>query len=272
LKTAVRVALLAAAVALGAAFRSAEAQLPTARSAPTSQVAAGDNAIESHSIDSVSVGTPVPEIKSGTVGQNTNSFDVFRVTLSLAVVLGLILILRVAAKRILPGVSRNRSTQAIKVLSKCSVSPRQNLLLVQVGKRLILVGDGGAQLSALSEFHEGPEAEALLAQIRDETAASASKFESLFGKAEAEFASGRDIENQSGTAPTHTTGASEDPTQVDSSIGDTMGGDESNDEAAAARESFDSTSEIRDPSLQATQKEILGLSEKVRELARQLRA
>jgi flagellar biogenesis protein FliO len=249
LKIAARLVLIVAAILLAANCHFAAGQTPLRQ--PPAQTPASEESIESHSLDAGGAEAANPE-SAAPGAPNGNSFDVLRVILSLAVVLGLIIALRVAARRILPGVARSRSSHAIKIVSRCPVSNRQNLLLVQVGRRLILVGDAGAQLTALSEFHEGSETEALLAQLREESSTTVSKFESLFGKAEAEFATAN--ENQ----PESEGDAARDA--------DTDG-----DVTADRSESFDSTSEIPNPSLQATQKEILGLSQKVRELARQLR-
>jgi len=174
---------------------------------------------------------------TGPVETRGSGFDPLRVTLALGGVLGLILILRVGMRRLFPGAIALRSTRAIKVLSRCTISPRQHLLLVQVGKRLIVVGDSGTQLNPLCEIADGKEVEALLAQIQEESAAAAHRFELFFGKAR--------------------TGYEAETSDADTKV-------------PAADAAFDPTHELIDPSLSQTRRELSGLSERVRDLARQL--
>ncbi len=94
------------------------------------------------------------------------TFDTSRVVLSLAAVLALILVLRWAARK-LPAVS-GRSARAIQVLSRSYISNKQQIMIVQVGRRLLVVGDGGQQLNTLCEITDPDEMAALLGQIRGE--------------------------------------------------------------------------------------------------------
>jgi flagellar biogenesis protein FliO len=168
---------------------------------------------------------------------NNNGMDATRVLLALAGVVGLIAVLRVGLRRIFPGAISPRATRAIKILSRSIVSPKQHLLLIQVGKRLIVVGDSGAQLNPLCEITDGEEMAEILAAVREESATAARRFDLLFGRARKSF------DEEPAPAP-----AAEAP-------------------AGAA---FDPTHEINDPALCETRNELSGLSDKVRELARQL--
>ena len=122
---------------------------------------------------------------------------------------------------------------AVKILGRCTISPRQNLLVIQFGKRLVLVGDTGANLNPLCEITDPDEVAAILAQARDESISVARRFESLFGRARKDFAE----------APT-----------------------------AQPGDQFDDAHDIKpdDPSLEDTQKELSDLREKVRDVARQI--
>lgn len=190
-----------------------------------------DDALESRPIFASSASTA-----SGKGGQTPNSggtFDVTRVMLALGAVILLILILRAGAKRVIPGAAAHRASSFVKVLARCSITPRQNLLVVQFGKRLVLVGDGGANLNPLCEITDPDEIAGILAQAREESISVARRFESLFGRASKEFSETADPQ---------------------------------------ATERFDDSNEIKpeDPALQDTQKELSDLREKVRDVARQI--
>jgi hypothetical protein len=139
-------------------------------------------------------------------------------------------------KRIYPGAAPIRASAAVKVLARCPVSPKQHLLVIQFGKRLVLVGDTGSHLNPLCEISDPEEAAGILAQARDESVSAARRFDSFFGLARKAFS----------------------------------------DSAAPTEEHFDGSHEIpteipgEDPSLEATRKEIAGLADKVRDVARQI--
>jgi flagellar biogenesis protein FliO len=174
-------------------------------------------------------------------------FDSVRVAIALAVVIGLIFVLRFGMRWFFPGALPQRSTRAMQVLSRFTISPRQHLLLVQVGKRLIVVGDGGAQLNPLCEITAADEVEAIVSQVREESASSLKRFEQFFGKAKKNYAdepAGEEIEQPAEPAPAPPS------------------------EPADAR--FDPSHELVDPSLSQTRDELSGLSQKVRDLAKQL--
>jgi flagellar biogenesis protein FliO len=191
----------------------------------------GDDSLESSPI--VATNAPVASSKSDQSAGSSSAFDVTRVLLALAGVIALILVLRAFAKRLIPGAVTHRGSSAVKILGRCIISPRQNLLVVQFGKRLVLVGDAGANLNPLCEITDPDEVAAILAQARDESISVARRFESLFGRARKDFAD----------AP------------------DAQPGDQ-----------FDDAHDIKpdDPALEDTQKELSDLREKVRDVARQI--
>jgi flagellar biogenesis protein FliO len=173
--------------------------------------------------------------KSNVPASPASGFDLPRVVLALGGVIALIFILRAVAKRVIPGAAAHRGSSSVKVLSRCPISNRQNLLVVQFGKRLVLVGDAGSNLNPLCEIADPDEVAAILAHARDESISVARRFESLFGRAQKDF---------------------EDVPQSESDRAD----------------SFDSSRDIpaQDPLLNDTQKELTDLQEKVRNVARQI--
>ena len=205
---------------------------PTWAQINTSASGSGEDSLESSPI--------VPEngaalTKSSQATGSSNAFDVTRVVLALAGVIGLILLLRTFARRVMPGAVVHRASSAVKILGRCNISPRQNLLVVQFGKRLVLVGDAGANLNPLCEITDPDEVAAILAQARDESISVARRFESLFGRARKDFADEPEPKPKPG-------------------------------------ETFDDSRDVPpdDPALQDTQKELSDLREKVRDVARQI--
>jgi flagellar biogenesis protein FliO len=115
--------------------------------------------------------------------------DIRRVAIALGIVLGLVFICRWAARWMFPSVVAGRSSQVMKVLSRTVIAPKQQLLLIQVGRRLVLVGDCGQQMSALAEITEPDEVASLLGQLRADppVTQSANPFAPLLGRAQQRF-------------------------------------------------------------------------------------
>lgn len=191
-----------------------------------------DDALESSPIIP-EASAPAPD-KSAPQPAPAGTFDVTRVLLALSGVVALIFLLRAAAKRVFPGAAVHGATSAVKILARTSISPKQHLLVIQFGRRLVLVGDTGANLNPLCEITDADEIAGILARSRDESISAARRFESLFGRARKDFTD--DVPEP------------------------------------AAGEPFDNSSEIGadNPSLLETQKELLGLRDKVRDVARQI--
>jgi flagellar biogenesis protein FliO len=197
----------------------------------TPSLKATDDALESAPISSQGSTTAAGKATSAPV--SPGAFDVTRVLLATVGVIGLIFLMRAGMKRIFPSTAAHRPMSAVKVLSRSAIAPRQHLLVVQFGKRLVLVGDSGSSLNPLCEISDPDEAANILAQARSESISVARRFDSLFGRARKDY-----------DAP----------------------------EEAAQEESFDNSDEVRrdDPSLQETQKELAELHDKVRDAARRI--
>jgi flagellar biogenesis protein FliO len=101
---------------------------------------------------------------------------------ALALVLGLIFALRWLFKRSVNPATLPGATTAVQVLTRSYLSPRQQLLLVRVGRRLLVVSDCNGQLNSLSEITDPDEVASLVGQLRDEKLTSASRtFGNLLG-------------------------------------------------------------------------------------------
>jgi flagellar biogenesis protein FliO len=119
-----------------------------------------------------------------------DSIGTFRVLLSLAAVLGLIVLMYWASRRMLPrGAFGGGGTAAIRVLGRASISAKHRVVLLQVGRRVLVVAEGaGAQpLNTLCEITDPDEAAALIGQIRSEQSAGGKSFGSLLNSATERF-------------------------------------------------------------------------------------
>src|SRR5687767_12035066 len=125
---------------------------------------------------------------SSSSSSSSSSFELRRVALSLGAVVGLIFLLYWLAKRLFPTVAAARSSQAVRVLSRSVLSPKQQVLLLQVGRRVIVVGDTGAQMNPLAEITDPDEVASLVGQVEAEKRPSVTAaFGGLFGRARDSF-------------------------------------------------------------------------------------
>ena len=111
-----------------------------------------------------------------------SSFGYTRWILSLGVVLGLIFAAKYAGKHLM-GLQPAMGGGAINVLCRQNLAPRQQLLLVQVGRRVVLVANAGSQMNTLTEISDPDEIAEIVAQANKRRVLAAASFGSLFGKA-----------------------------------------------------------------------------------------
>lgn len=176
-------------------------------------------------------------------------WEVIRVVIALGSVIALILLLRWVFKRFFGVTTAPRASRAVHVLSRSPISPRQQLVILRVGKRLLVVADGGAQMNTLSEITDPDEVATLIGQVQDDHTDRASK---VFGKVFNRMRGKYDAEEES-----H---------EDESIVGLTAGvqkklfePDEEEDPAA------------HDPAISATRKELSGLMDKLKLVSRQFK-
>lgn len=113
-----------------------------------------------------------------------------RMLLSLALVVVLIFVARwLLSKRGRLGAAGGGG-EPIEVVARTAVGPRQHLLIVRFGRRLVLVGASGTSFSALGQIDDAEEAEELLRSA----AASQSTFQGIFKRKARRFAGAEDID------------------------------------------------------------------------------
>lgn len=125
---------------------------------------------------------------SATSSLSNNNFSASRVLMALSVVVGTIFVMRWAARRLLGLPANAGAGGAIHVLSRSTLSPKQQLMLIQVGRRIVLVANCGAQMNPLCEISDPEEIAGLVGQLQKRPAESAAgSFLSLFGRAGKRF-------------------------------------------------------------------------------------
>jgi flagellar biogenesis protein FliO len=106
----------------------------------------------------------------------------------------LIVVARIAMRKLFPAASIGRSSQVIRVVSRSVLAPKQQFLLLRVGKRLIVVGDSGGNMNALAEITDPDEVAAIVGQLATESSTSASAtFGSLFRRASTEYSATSEV-------------------------------------------------------------------------------
>jgi flagellar biogenesis protein FliO len=118
--------------------------------------------------------TTLPTEGSAAVAPRSPLMETGRVVLALGAVIGVILGLKFGAAKIFgiramgPGTNKG-----VRVLSRTMMGPKQQLVLLQVGRRLILVADSAGTVSQVCEISDPDEVAELAAQGTGSAAAAA---------------------------------------------------------------------------------------------------
>ncbi len=139
------------------------------------------------------------KVQNGATGGSGTSIDspldISRLLLALGLVLGAILLLRWIGQRVLLKNGGLRGNKAITVVSRSVLSPKQQVIMLRVGKRLIVVGDSGGQMSPLCEISDPDEVAGLIGETGKEPEGKAGKsFRAIFRRAEEPFAESPETE------------------------------------------------------------------------------
>jgi len=120
-------------------------------------------------------------------GSTPGGLGLDRVLLALGVVLGAILALRWLGKRFLNLPSSASAAGAIRVLGQVALGARQQLLLIQVGRRLILAANSPTQTNALCELTDPDEVAQVIAKVARGGEKGAGAFEESLKGAQERF-------------------------------------------------------------------------------------
>jgi flagellar biogenesis protein FliO len=148
--------------------------------------------------------------------------DPQRIALALGIVLAIIFVLVWLYRRIFGGASLPRSSSVMKILGRMPISAKQHVVLLQVGRRVVVVADNGAQMTPLSQIEDPDEVAGLVGQIaQDHAVAASSTFGSWFGRARGTYAEEPPAEMPPSAGMPD--GVLEDDAQVDSARGELSG-------------------------------------------------
>lgn len=139
-------------------------QLPLRRDPPRSAAPGDGNPVD------------VPASRGATLGW----LDLTRLGASLGIVLLLVVGIAWGYRRLVGGAPAAKPSSAVRVLSRTVLAPRQQVLLLQVGRRVIVVGDSGGHFAALSEIRDTEEVTELLASSLGNE--EAGEFARVFGQ------------------------------------------------------------------------------------------
>ncbi len=80
-------------------------------------------------------------------------------------IIGLIFVLRAGLSRWMGGVSATNRSAVVQVLSRVAVAPRNHVLLLRVGSRVLVVGDSATGMRTLAQIDDAEEIADLLAAV-----------------------------------------------------------------------------------------------------------
>jgi len=113
--------------------------------------------------------------------------------LYLILIFALVVGLLVFIKKIIPGGHRIFDSQAIEVLGKAHLAPKQAIYLARVGARVLVLGVAEQSINVLAEIHDPEEINNLKAQAAQGKVDSVTTaFKAIFKRKDAEFAAGAD--------------------------------------------------------------------------------
>jgi len=93
----------------------------------------------------------------------SGSLDVTRVLGALLLVLAAIWLLKWAARKMLALPSGGKG-DLIRVISRTAISPKQHVLAIAVGERVLIVADNGQQLTTLCEIDDAQEVRGMVGE------------------------------------------------------------------------------------------------------------
>lgn len=113
--------------------------------------------------------------------------DLGRMFLALGIVLAIIGAIYWLFRRFYGGAVSSMTTHAVKVLSRTPIAPRQQVMLLKVGRRVVVVGDSNGSLSTLSQIDDADEVAQLLGQLQAEQMTRAASFGNVFRRNQTNF-------------------------------------------------------------------------------------
>ncbi len=124
-----------------------------------------DSAIESQPLGSTVPDQSGPSDHSDSGVFNTGNSWLLSTITALGIVLGLVLLLRWLFVRYFGGRLAVRSTPVVEVLSRSSIAPRQHVLLLRVGSRILVVSESPGGMRTLADVDDPEEVASLIGAV-----------------------------------------------------------------------------------------------------------
>jgi flagellar biogenesis protein FliO len=165
---------------------------PAALPAASPTVSKADEALEAQPLRVSASDTKAGDARtSATNSVSSGASDLSRIFIALLIVIGVILVLRQVVRHMTAMPGSGRAGKMVTVLSRSMISPRQQVLVLQVGNRLLVVGDSAGRMNPLCEITDPDEIAMLLGQTRQARDTNAERnpmsFLNLFRRANEPF-------------------------------------------------------------------------------------
>jgi flagellar biogenesis protein FliO len=198
--------------------------------------------------------------------------DLGRVTLALTAVIALILFLRWGSRKILAIPAAGTSPHVMRVVARSPIAPKQNVLLLRVGQRLVIVGDSGGRLSALGQITDADEIATIVGQAKSNATSPPANFGGMLRRLSRRFRGmepGEIAEDEAGDIE------ETDSRQERQSL---LGGLDAREADAAAQKSAIDASETKvgfddaaaEAAVEAARRDVAALREKLREVSQRM--
>lgn len=132
--------------------------------------------------------TPRTPGSSDASSSEGSGWGMFQTIIALAFVVGLILVGKQVVLRLMGRPAAVSRSKVVEVLSRVSVGPRQHVMLIRLGGRIIVVGDSAGQMRLLANLDEPEEVAGILKAVTSSKPTSVSEsFNQLMGKFDQDF-------------------------------------------------------------------------------------
>ena len=136
----------------------------------------------------VATTNPTTTTSAAALGHGASlGFDIARMIAALLIVLAMIGMTYWIVRRFFIGTTGVASTRVVKVLSRTPLAPRQQVMLIQVGRRIVVVGESAGALTTLSQIDDADEVAQLLGQLESDQMRRAASFGGVFGRTQKAF-------------------------------------------------------------------------------------
>ena len=117
----------------------------------------------------------------GAGGDESITGNIGNMAMSLLFVVGLIVVGVLVLRRLFPGMRGGNAGGPVQVIGKHFLSPKQQLFLVKIGSRVVVIGAAGGNLSQVCQITDAEEIASLVSQCEQAGSTSVSRsFRGLF--------------------------------------------------------------------------------------------